>query len=180
MRLVLSILADDRPGIVREITDRVLEQQCNVLDSHMATLDGVFAISMLIEGDPSQVAALEQGLWQAAEEGKYSVALRQARPDRDRTAGEPWTVRVTAMDHPGIVNSVARFLSDRGINIERMETRSEAAAHTATPMFSVTMQVLLPPDLERGGLQQDFESLCQEHGLDGRMQPSQTPEGAPA
>ncbi len=179
MRLVLSILADDRPGIVREITERVLEHQCNVLDSHMATLDGVFALNMLIEGDRQRIAALEQGLWQAAEENRYSVALRQAGPEPGAPAGEHWTVRVTAMDHPGIVNRVARFLSDRGINIERMETRSEAAAHTATPMFSVDMQVLLPAGLAHDALLQDFESLCQEYGLDGQMQPSQKREGAP-
>ncbi|RMG53756.1 MAG: glycine cleavage system protein R [Gammaproteobacteria bacterium] len=166
MRLVISILADDRTGIVREITDHVLQRNCNILDSQMATLEGIFAMNMLVEGEPMEMAALEQHLWQEAEEGRLSVALRKSTPPGQDSEGKILDIHVSALDHPGIVNGIARFFSDQGINILRMETRAGTAPHTASPTFTVSMRVLLPSDIDPVALRRAFGEYCEEAALD--------------
>ena len=44
MPIVFSVLGDDRPGIVDELSTAILEHQCNIEDSRMSVMGGVFAV----------------------------------------------------------------------------------------------------------------------------------------
>jgi glycine cleavage system transcriptional repressor len=80
-------------------------------------------------------------------------------------------VEVVAMDHPGIVHSLAGFFSQRDINIEDMVTSTYAAAHTGTTMFSVSMSVGIPTDIHIASLREEFMEFCDSLNLDAVMEP---------
>ena len=75
------------------------------------------------------------------------------------------------MDHPGIVQSLARYLSSHDINIIDMETDSYPAAHTGTAMFAVSMTVDIPAELSIDELRNEFMELCEEQNLDLQFTP---------
>jgi glycine cleavage system transcriptional repressor len=83
----------------------------------------------------------------------------------------PYAVDVIAMDHPGIVNKLAGFFAERGINIEDMATTTYAAAHTGTPMFSVHMTVGIPSDTHIATLREEFMDYCDGLNLDAVLEP---------
>ena len=62
-------------------------------------------------------------------------------------------------DHEGIVHEVARYLSERGINIESMETGVTPAPLSGTPLFTMTALVAVPPDLG-----QEWQAALQQAG----------------
>jgi len=78
---------------------------------------------------------------------------------------------VVSIDHPGIVNRLATFFSDKQVNIEKMETDTYSAAHTGTQMFSVHMEVGIPADFQIADLREEFMDFCDELNLDAVIEP---------
>ena len=169
--LVLSALGNDRPGIVDQLARAIFDLDCNIADSRMTVLGGEFAILMLIEGPWNQLARLEGQIDELQERLSLTITLR--RTEERRATGDllPYAVDVVALDHPGIVHSLASFFSQRGINIEDMSTSSYAAAHTGTPMFSVHINVGIPANIHIAALRDEFMDFCDAMNLDAVLEP---------
>ncbi|MEW7978810.1 MAG: glycine cleavage system protein R [Candidatus Sedimenticola endophacoides] len=169
--LVISALGKDRPGIVNALSKAILEEGCNIADSRMTVLGGEFAILLMVEGNWNTLSRLEQNLPQI--EAQLELTIISKRTE-GRTGGLellPYAVEVVALDHPGIVHHLASFFSSRDINIEDLITTSYAAAHTGTPMFSVSMTVGIPADLHIATLRDEFLEFCDSMNLDAVLEP---------
>jgi glycine cleavage system transcriptional repressor len=169
--LVISVLGEDHPGIVNQISKSILEQGCNIEDSRMAVLGGEFAAMLLVEGKWNTLAKVENVLPELERQlGMTIVSKRTGERASDRNL-LPYAVDVISMDHPGIVNKLAGFFAERSINIEDMSTSSYAAAHTGTPMFSVRMTIGIPSDMHIAGLREEFMDYCDGLNLDAVLEP---------
>ena len=146
--LVFTLTGPDRIGIVEEITQVLLKYDGNVETSRMVRLGGEFAILMLVSIPTDQIANLSKDVESLIAEG-YKITTSQT----DQTYAEqhrgwlPYQVELQGADHEGIVHEVAQYLAQRGINIESMDTALVAAPMSGTPLFTMTAQVLVPPDL---------------------------------
>jgi len=173
-QLVLSALGEDKPGIINELSRCVLNSGCTIHDSRMAVLGGNFALLLQVGGNwnniaklENQIAGLESGLGLTITSRRTSVQ----QTDRDLL---PYGVDVVALDQPGIVHNLAKFLSQRQINIQEMVTSSYPAAHSGTPMFSVHMTVEIPASVQISTLREDFMELCDQLNLDAVIEPVKT------
>ncbi len=169
--LVISALGKDRPGIVNSLSKSVLDHGGNIVDSRMTVLGGEFAVLLMVEGNWNVLAKLESSL--SALQSELGMTI-MARRTEDRSADRnllPYVVDVVAMDHPGIVNSLAGFFSGHNINIEDMATNSYAAAHTGTRMFSVHMAIGVPSDMHIAALRDEFMDFCDALNLDAVLEP---------
>lgn len=167
-RAVISTIGRDRPGIVNDLSETISRLGLNIEDSRMAVLGGEFAVLMSVSGDAAALAELDRRLAEFAHAADFAYLYR---PTEARTPAPnlPLEVRVVAMDHPGIVHGIAGFFSSRNINIRDLETESEHAAHTGTPIFNLTMTVEVPARTRIGQLRAEFETYCDEQGLDGTL-----------
>ncbi len=170
--LVVTALGRDRPGIVNRLSAAVLEHGCNIVDSRMTVLGGEFAVLLMVEGQWNTLAKVENSLPELERAlGMQILSKRTA----GRSGGRdmlPYAVEVVAMDHPGIVNQLAAFFSERNINIEDLSTTSYAAAHTGTPMFAVHMTVGIPAEIHLATLREEFMDYCDSLNLDAVLEPS--------
>lgn len=169
--LVISALGKDRAGIIDELAKAVFELGLNISDSRMTVLGGEFAILLLVDGQWNQLAKLEDQVADLEQRLGLTIVTRRTEPRVSGVTLLPYAVEVVALDHPGIVHHLARFFSERGINIEDMTTSSYAAAHTGTPMFAVHMHVGIPSSLHIATLRDDFMSFCDEMNLDAVLEP---------
>jgi glycine cleavage system transcriptional repressor len=169
--LVISALGKDRPGIVKTLTKRILDEGCNITDSRMTVLGGEFAILLMVEGQWNTLAKLEGAIPELESELKLTIIAKRTEKRLRSSNLLPYMVEVVAMDHPGIVNRLADFFSERNINIEDLVTTSYAAAHTGTPMFSVHMTVGIPSDVHLAGLRDEFMDYCDSLNLDAIIEP---------
>lgn len=169
--LVISALGEDHPGLINELSRVILDQGCNIEDSRMTVLGGEFAAILLVEGKWNTLAKVENLLPELERNlGMSIIAKRTGERASDR-ASLPYAVDVIAMDHPGIVNNLAGFFSERGINIEDLSTASYAAPHTGTPMFSVHMTVGIPASTHIASLRDEFLDYCDGLNLDAVLEP---------
>jgi glycine cleavage system transcriptional repressor len=171
MSIVISALGDDRPGIVEALSHAILENNCNIEDSRMSVMGGVFAVILLVNGEGAALDKLQQALPGIADQNQLTLTTRQGG-ERSATGNFlPYQVQIVAMDHPGIVNRLSQFFAKRSINIQQLETSSYSAAHTATPMFAVHMKIEIPASQHLTELRDAFYDLCDEYNLDGAIEP---------
>ncbi len=169
--LVISALGHDKPGIVDALSQLVLENNCNIKDSRMTVLGGDFALILLVEGNWNTIAKLESQLNSMQNQLELTIFCRPTQAQGPKTDLLPYGIDVVALDHPGIVHNLASFFSQRKINIQDLVTSSYAAAHTASPMFSVHMAVDIPADLHIATLREEFMDFCDQLNLDAVMEP---------
>jgi len=170
-RLVITALGTDKPGIVNDLTQAVMEAGCNIEDSRMAALGGEFAIIVMVSGSWNTLAKLESmipGLERRLDMGIVSRRTEERPPGANLL---PYAADVVALDHPGIVYHLANFFSARSINIDELETFSYRAAHTGTPMFSVHIEVGIPSEMHIAELREQFLDFCDQLNLDAVIEP---------
>jgi len=170
--LVVSAIGEDRPGIVSELSKTIVDLGGNIADSRMTVLGGEFALILLISGSWDVISKMEESIPGLQESLRLTIITKRTDPSAAKARGVPYLVDVVAMDHPGIVSKVAGFLSTRGINIQDMDTQSYAAAHTGTPMFSLTMTVSVPAEQSISELRDEFTAFCDELNLDAVLEPT--------
>ena len=171
-RAVISTIGRDRPGVVDRISGLIANLNLSIEDSRMTVLGGEFAMLMSVTGGDLPIQRLETKLGQLAEQLDLAFLFRRTGDRSDVEGRVPYTVSVTSMDHPGIVHHVARFFSARGINIYNLDTVTERAPHTGTPIFSLVMEIELPADQRISELRDSFFYFCDDHDLDCELRPS--------
>ncbi len=169
--LVITASGEDRVGLVERFTGRILDAGCNIEESRMALLGGQFAIIMLISGRWDALSKLEDKLSGLGDELGLAIIHKRTRHLERKQPLVPYRIEVVAMDHPGIVHSLANYFAHQGINIEELSTETYPAPHTGTPMFSVSMTVGVPADMHIPTLRGDFLDYCDGLNLDAIFEP---------
>jgi glycine cleavage system transcriptional repressor len=170
-QLVLSALGEDQPGIIDELSRCVLNSGCSILDSRMTVLGGDFALLLQVGGNWNNIARLENQLGGLEERLGLTITTRHSTDRKGRRDLLPYGVDVVALDQPGIVYNLARFFSQRQINIQEMVTACYAAPHSGTPMFSVHLTVDIPADIQIATLREEFMDFCDQLNLDAIIEP---------
>jgi len=164
---VLTLVGPDRPGIVRTVSGILSENGFNIEDSRMAVLGGEFAMIVLVSG-PKPVSDLISDM---EKESGLMIRCRETGEDEGLKPGVPYLVYGYAMDHPGIVHALAREVAAFGANIEEMETSTEPAPVTGTPLFDVRMRVSLPPEVSVKEVRKRLEEIGEMQNIDISVEP---------
>lgn len=156
--LVLTFLAEDRPGLVEKLSDTVTQEGGNWLESRMARLAGQFAGIVKVEIPQDQVAPFRDALRQLEGEG-FRLNVENTS-DASPTAGSVLSLDLIGPDHPGIVREITRCLADRNASVEEMETNIQDAPMGGGTLFSAQMRVRMPSGSDDSALRQAIEGLA--------------------
>jgi glycine cleavage system transcriptional repressor len=170
---VLTLSGPDRIGIVDTVTRLLLDRGGNVETSRMARLGGEFAILMRVSLPAEQFAGLEGDLEGLTAQG-YKVTTTQAEPTHaeGHPGWLPYQVEVQGADHEGIIQEVAHYLSQHGINIESVDSETAPAPISGVPLFAMTAHIVVPPSLSGQGWEAGLEDLAGRMNLEIRVFPS--------
>lgn len=157
--LVLTIIADDRPGIVETLADTLMAHDGNWLESAFSRLGGKFAGILLTDIAADQQPALEQALSALAARG-IRVSLEPA--GEAASDGEALVMNVVGNDRRGIVGEISRLLARHNVNVHELYTTTESAAMSGELLFRVEAEVALPEGLDRHGLRTLLEELSDD------------------
>lgn len=168
-KLVISALGADRPGIVDELSNIIFEHSLNIEDSRMTVLGGEFAILLLVSGDQSSIDAVQTQVHEIEQALQMRLLIKVTSDSSPIENAIPYAVEVAALDHPGIVNNISSFFSERDINIVDLQTESYSAPHTGTPMFALHMTIGISADTNIAQLRDAFMQVCDELNLDAEL-----------
>jgi len=165
--IVFTLTGPDRVGIVEEVTGIMLGVGGNVGTSRMAHLGGDFAILMLVSLPAEKAASITEDFTHLVDDG-YIVTSRvtdqsyaQAHP-----GWTPYRIVVRGADHEGIIHEIAHGLSQRGINIESMETGTSPAPVSGALLFTMKAVVAVPRELPEETWIADLEEACRQVNVD--------------
>jgi glycine cleavage system transcriptional repressor len=165
--IIFTLTGPDRVGIVESVTKMLLDLDGNVENSRMARLGGEFAILMLVSLPAESLPALEKGAEKLRADGFKVTAGQTSESAAGQYAGWlPFRIEVAGADHEGIVHEIARYLSERGINIESMDTSTTPAPESGTPVFNMSAQVAVPPSLANQDWVDALEDVANQLDVD--------------
>jgi glycine cleavage system regulatory protein len=158
--LALTVIANDRPGIVERIADVVTRAGGNWLESSMSRLAGKFAGILLVDIAEDRQAALLTALEQLEQQGIRVTG--EACSSLNPADGERVTLTVVGNDRPGIVGEISGILARLQVNVEELNTHCEDAPMSSEILFRAIATLQLPQDLDRGRLQQALENVSDD------------------
>jgi len=160
-KIVISVYADDHPGILKVLSDTALEHKANWLDSSLSHLCGHFAGLVQLEISSEHKSKLIDAFEALATQGiQASVRPTGTTPTPDiRKTVELY---VEANDRPGIVEEIASTLSARNINIEQLESWRESASMAGYQLFIAQLAVSLPNDMDVEQLETALEAVSND------------------
>ena len=115
--LVLTICAHDRPGVMNRISNIIVENEGNWLESRMARLGGQFAGIVRIECSEQHLHKLTDDLTALTAEA-ISVQIHNQGESSDYPYSRCLHVDIFGNDRPGIVSQLTQAISHAGANIE--------------------------------------------------------------
>jgi glycine cleavage system transcriptional repressor len=169
---VLTLAGPDQIGIVDTVTRLLLARGGNVEMSRMARLGGEFAILMLVSMPAEQRSGLDRDLEGLSAQG-YQVTITQSEQTHAEAyrGWSPYRIEVHGADHQGIIQEVAHYLSQHGINIESMDSETTPAPISGIPLFAMTAQIVVSPSLSGQGWEVGLEDLASRMNLEIRLFP---------
>jgi glycine cleavage system regulatory protein len=161
--LILTVIGDDKPGIVEQLSDRILATGANWEESRMARLAGKFAGLLRVSVDVAHAAVLAESLRRLAP--ALTVVVE---PGAQADAGAARTIRLEVLgnDHPGIIRDISRVLAQYQINIEELETDVTSAAMSGEPLFRARASLRVPTAITIDRLRGILEALAGELMVD--------------
>ncbi len=159
--LVLTVIGDDRPGLVRSLSQAVAAHGGSWQQSHMARLAGKFAGILRVEVPADQAAGLEAALDEMPSAGLQITVTAGHEGATSRIVGQTRALilELTGDDRPGIVRDISQALAIRGVNIESLETESDNAPMSGGLLFRATARLQLPESDSAEELRQSLETL---------------------
>ncbi|MCH7226085.1 glycine cleavage system protein R [Haloferula sp. A504] len=153
--VVLTVLAPDRPGIVKALSETVAAHDGNWLESRMARLAGHFAGILRVECPDDRADALIKAL-----ESLEGVSIQATREEPASTPEvELVKLEVVGNDRPGIVRELSAAIAATGANLEELQTTLESAPMAGHPIFQARGTVALPEGLSSSDLIAAIENL---------------------
>ena len=158
--LVLTVVGDDRAGLVAALADVVSAHGGNWEHSQLAELAGTFAGIVVVSVPDDRVAALRESLDLLDGLLKVTVHAGAAGPVPDDLP--ELTLSVLGNDHPGIVRQISAVLSRHLISIEDLSSETREAPMAGGRLFEARVVARLPRDADLAAIRSDLEELAAE------------------
>jgi len=179
--LVLTVIGNDRAGLVKALADVIEQGGGNWERSHLSELAGKFAGIVTVTVPPDRVDALRAAL--APLDGLLEVAVHHADADaRDAGAAgeEPrreLRIEVLGNDRPGIIGAVSGVLARHHLSVADLASLTRDAPMAGGRLFEASALVTVPAQVDLDALRSDLEQLASEIQVDLTLAPhAATPE----
>ncbi|MCK0512813.1 glycine cleavage system protein R [Aromatoleum buckelii] len=159
--LVLTVIGDDRPGLVEELSSVITAHHGNWLESSMAQLAGKFAGLLKISVPPEHVQALETAL---AKLSALRVMVECSMDSAAETAHRHRRLSFSLVGHDriGIVREVSQVFARHGVNVEKLVTRTSTAPMSSETLFHAEAELKAGEHVDADALKADLERLSND------------------
>lgn len=169
-QLVVMAIGPDRVGLVAQVTGFIRERGGNVEDSRMAVLGSEFGAMVLVSGSEAQIARIEQEKGLLGRAG-LDVILRRTTPLPEGRSTVRAVLVAEALDHEGIVHSVAAAIERLGVSIASLETAAYPAPLSGGPLFRIIAELELPSAIDIEAVRRGLAEVAEAENLDLHVNP---------
>ena len=157
----MTVIGQDRPGLVDSVASLVGEHGGNWLESRMSRLGGHFAgilrVEVPEETQPSLVAALN-----ALASRGLTVVVHPDGPRLIPQSGRLSRLEIVGQDRPGIIREISRVLASYSVNVEELHTECESGAMSGERIFKAVAKLSIPGSCDAGEVRQKLEKIAED------------------
>ena len=161
--LVLTVIGDDRPGLVGELSATISVHQGSWLESSMAQLAGKFAGIVNVAVAAEHAEALQQALTTVS---GLRITVEQAQAHESAPKGRRLKLALVGHDRIGIVREVSQVLANHAVNVESLDTHTSSAPMSAAILFHAVAELTAAPNLDVGALTAVLERISNDLMVD--------------
>ena len=163
--IAVTVLGQDRPGIVADVTGALADLHGNLEDSTMTLLRGHFAMVLLVHTGAG-AAAVEAALRPLTAGGALVINARVLEgPPLSEVGGPSYALRVHGADRPGIVATITAVVARHGANIVDLSTR------LVDGLYVLMAELQLPNGASPVGLVAELKGAADELGVEVHLSP---------
>lgn len=159
--LVLTVIADDKPGIVETLSATVASHNGNWLESRMSHMAGKFAGILRVSVSDSDASGLQEALGALSGSG-LSITVETSAEQGESGATRDLTLNLVGNDRPGIVKEVSQSLARMGVNVLELTTNCESAAMSAEALFRTEAHLRVPQGFDADALTSALEAISND------------------
>ncbi len=134
---MLTLVGEDRPGIVAKVTSALFDGECNLGETSMIRLGGNFTIMMMVSTDLTG-SQLEKLLSSVVDSLGLRLHVDRIKGQLHRHIVPDVRVTVSGADRAGIVAKVTTALAEAGLNI--LDLESDVAGSEESPIYIMCIE----------------------------------------
>lgn len=158
--LVLTLIGDDKPGLVEALAETIASHSGNWEESSMSQLAGKFAGILRVSVADSEVKGLIESL--QALSGELKLVIERADAELPSSPPQPLKLGLVGNDRPGIVREISQALAGLGVNVEELHTECVPAPMSGDTLFKARAVLRVPAALGLETLQSELEGLADD------------------
>lgn len=164
--LVLSILSDDKPGVVEALAQTIAEYQGNWLESRMSHLAGKFAGILQINLPEEKITPLQHAL--ADLKASHGIDVVASSAAETAVKNDITTLQFSLMgnDRPGIIRELSQAFASHHINLDELQTHCSSMPWSGDPMFTAHGLLHIPSKVDLDDLTEQLDEIGDELGVD--------------
>lgn len=164
--LVLTVISDDKPGVVEVLAKTIGEHGGNWLECRMSHLAGKFAGILRVSVEEDKLSELSESLQNLHSHGLKVIVETAKIADNSETAVKALNFNLVGNDRPGIVRELAQALACRQINVDELNTDCSSMPWSGEPMFTASGLIQIPTSTNMDELQDQLDSISDELSVD--------------
>ena len=166
--LVLTVIGDDRSGLVSALSGVIADHGGSWERSQMARLAGKFAGIVLVAVPDDRVDGLRTALAPLGTEGLLDVTVESGGGGGADHAvgGTRLSLELVGADRPGIVREITQVLAAHHVSIEQLHTDTRPAPMSGDVLFEARATMVAPAALSIAELRVMLEELANELMVD--------------
>jgi len=174
--LVLTVIGDDRPGLVSAVSAPLQAHGASWERSQMAHLAGKFAGIVEVYVDGGAVEALTEELHGLSAQG-LTVHVEGGATADEPVPGPRFTLELIGADRPGILAEISALLAESGVSIQELTTQVREAPMAGGRLFEASASLTAPAGVDGAGLRNALEQLADELMVDLTLAPEESDVG---
>jgi len=169
---VVSVIGEDRVGIVSEVTGLLFKRGMNIIDIEQTVIHSQFTMVLLLQPVRRQfrLNLIRKELQYLGKRRRMNITvtpLYEFRGLRLAETKKPYVLTIVGSDRPGVVAAVSSMLAEHHCNIERIKMIARGE------FLGMEMWIDLR-DANLSVLRDDFSEVARRTGMDIIVQPEST------
>ena len=164
--LVLTVIGDDRSGLVSALSGVIAAHGGSWERSQMARLAGKFAGIVVVAIPDQEAEALISDLGPLEAQGLLDITVERGADESPGSDLTRLSLELVGADRPGIVHDISQLLAAHQVSIEELHTMTREAPMAGGMLFEASATLLAPLALPLADLQAVLEDLANELMVD--------------
>jgi glycine cleavage system regulatory protein len=163
--LVLTLVGEDKPGLVELLSQTIAAHEGNWLESRMSRMAGRFAGILRASVPAARAGDLSEAL-RALEPHGLRVVVEQSETEESVISFRRFSLALVGSDRTGIIRDVSRALASRQVNVDELHTECSSAPMSGELLFNARAQLRVPEGSEIEALRAAIEAIASDLMVD--------------